>query len=66
MNKKISAETKDANSPLLNVPLVMDPRNEIAEVLVEALEWNMLGREWNVSSMVARAVITTAIWPGLN
>ncbi len=31
------------------MPPVVDPRNEIAEILVEALEWNMLSREWNVS-----------------
>jgi hypothetical protein len=34
---------------MFNVPLVVDPSNEIAEVLVEALEWNMLSREWNMS-----------------
>jgi hypothetical protein len=28
------------------VPLVEDPSNEIAEVLVEALEWNMMSREF--------------------
>jgi hypothetical protein len=27
----------------------VDPSNEIAEVLVEALEWNMMSQEWNVS-----------------
>ena len=31
------------------MPLVEDPSNEIAEVLVEALEWNMMSREWNVT-----------------
>jgi hypothetical protein len=28
---------------------VVDPSNEIAEVLVKALEWNMMSREWNVT-----------------
>ncbi len=28
---------------------VVDPSNEIAEVLVEALKWNMMSREWNVT-----------------
>jgi hypothetical protein len=28
----------------------VDPSNEIAEVLVAALEWNMLSREWNVTA----------------
>ncbi len=31
------------------MPPVVDPSNEIAEVLVEALVWNMLSRKWNVS-----------------
>jgi hypothetical protein len=48
LNKKISAASKDRNSPLFNVPPVVDPSNEITEILVEALEWNMLSREWNV------------------
>ena len=48
LNQKISAASKGRNSPLFNVPPVVDPSNEIAEVLVEALEWNMLSREWNV------------------
>ena len=48
LNKKINAASKDRNSPLFNVPPVVDPSNEIAEVLVEALEWNMMSREWNV------------------
>ncbi len=48
LNKKISAASKDRNAPLFNVPPVVDPSNEIAEVLVEALEWNMMSREWNV------------------
>ena len=38
LNKKISAASKDRNSPLFNVPLVVDPSNEIAEVQLEALE----------------------------
>ena len=49
LNKKISVASKDRNSPLFNVPPVVDPSNEIAEVLVEALEWNMMSREWNVT-----------------
>ena len=49
LNKKISAASRDSTSPLFNVPPVVDPSNEIAEVLVEALEWNMLSREWNVT-----------------
>jgi hypothetical protein len=49
LNKKISAVSKDRNSLLFNVPPVVDPSNEIAEVHVEALEWNMLNREWNMS-----------------
>ena len=49
LNKKINAASKDRNSPLFNVPPVVDPSNEIAEVLVEALEWNMMSREWNVT-----------------
>jgi hypothetical protein len=49
LNKKISAAFKDRNFPLFNVPPVVDPRNKITEVLVEALEWNMLSREWNVT-----------------
>jgi len=49
LNKKISAASRDSTSPLFNVPPVVDPSNEITEVLVEALEWNMLSREWNVT-----------------
>ena len=49
LNKKISAASKDRNSPLFNVQPVVDPSNEIAEILVEALEWNMMSREWNVT-----------------
>ncbi len=44
LNQKIRAASKDRNLPLYNVPLVEDPSNEIAEVLVEALEWNMVRR----------------------
>jgi hypothetical protein len=40
LNKKIIDASKDRNSPLFNVPPVVDPSNEIAEVLVEDLEWN--------------------------
>ena len=48
--------SKDRNSLLFNVPPVVDPSYEIAEVLVKALEWNMLSREWKltVSEQVAR------------
>ena len=49
LNKKISAASRDSTSPLFNVQPVVDPSNEIAEVLVEALEWNVLSREWNVT-----------------
>jgi hypothetical protein len=48
LNKKISAASKERDSPLFNVPPVADPSNEIT-VLVEALKWNMLSREWNMS-----------------
>ncbi len=49
LNKKISAASRASTPPLFNVPPVVDPSNEIAEVLVEALEWNMLSRDWNVT-----------------
>ncbi len=49
LNQKINTVSKDRNSPLFNVQLVVDPSNNIAEVLVEALEWNMMSREWNVT-----------------
>jgi hypothetical protein len=39
-----------------HVPTVVDPSNEIAEVLVEALEWNMMSPEWNVSVSDLRAL----------
>ena len=56
LNQKIRAASKDRNAPLFNVPPVVDPSNEIAEVLVEALEWNMMSREWNVSVSDLRAL----------
>ena len=49
MNTKITAASKDKYSPLYKVPPVVDPSNEMAEVLVQALEWNMLSREWNLN-----------------
>ena len=36
-------------SQLYKLPLLEDPSNEIADVLVKSLEWNMLSREWNLS-----------------
>jgi hypothetical protein len=35
---------------LYKIPLLEDPSNEIAEVLVKSVdsEWNMLSREWNL------------------
>jgi hypothetical protein len=38
-----------SDSPLFKLPPVVDPSNEIAEVLIKALEWNMLSREWNLT-----------------
>ena len=38
-----------SDSPLYKLPPVVDPSNEIAEVLVKSLEWNMLSREWNLN-----------------
>jgi hypothetical protein len=49
LNAKITAASKDKTSPLYRVPPVVDPSNEMAEVLVQALEWNMLSREWNIN-----------------
>ncbi len=49
LNKMIRAVSKDRKSPLFNVSQVVDPSYEIAEVLVKALEWNMLCLEWNMS-----------------
>ena len=43
----IKAAPRD--SPLHKLPPVVDPSNEIADVLVKALEWNMLSREWNLT-----------------
>jgi hypothetical protein len=34
---------------LYKLPLLQDPSNEIAEVLVKSLEWNMLSRECSLS-----------------
>ena len=47
INGKIKAAGRD--SPLYRLPLLEDPSNEIAEVLVKSVEWNMLSREWNLS-----------------
>ena len=44
-----TAASKDKNSPLYRVPPVVDPSNEMAVVLVQALAWNMLSREWNLN-----------------
>ncbi len=46
----IKAATRD--SLLFKLPPVVDQldrSNEIAEVLIKALEWNMLSREWNLT-----------------
>jgi hypothetical protein len=48
LNKMIRAVSKDRKSLLFNVPQVVDPSYEIAEVLVKALKWNMLCLEWNM------------------
>ncbi len=42
--------SRDKNSPLFKVPQVIDPSNEIANVLAQALDWNMLSREWNLNT----------------
>ena len=34
---------------MYKLPLLEDPSNDIAEVLVKSVEWNMLSREWNLS-----------------
>jgi hypothetical protein len=47
VNGKIRSAGSD--SPLYKLPLLEDPSNEIAEVLVKSVEWNMLSREWNLS-----------------
>jgi hypothetical protein len=49
LNTKIIAASKDRNSPLFNVQPVVDPSNKITEVIVDALEGNMLSREWNMT-----------------
>ncbi len=36
--------------PWYKVPSVIDPINQMAEVLVQALDWNMLSREWNLTA----------------
>ncbi len=41
--------TACSDSPLYKLPPGVDPSNEIAEVLVKSLEWNMLSREWNLN-----------------
>ena len=43
----IKAATRD--SPLFKLHPVLDPSNESAKVLIKALEWNMLCREWNLA-----------------
>ena len=35
---------------MYKLPLVRDPSDEIADVLVKSLEWNMLSREWNLTT----------------
>ena len=47
INARIRAAPRD--SPLYKLPLLEDPSNNIAEVLVKSVEWNMLSREWNLS-----------------
>ena len=47
LNNMIKAAPRD--SPLHKLPPVVDPSNEIADVLVKTLEWNMLSREWNLT-----------------
>jgi hypothetical protein len=47
LNNMIKAAPRD--SPLYKLPPVVDPSNDIADVLVKALEWNMLSREWNLT-----------------
>ncbi len=37
---------------MYRLPLVEDPSNEIDDVLVKSMEWNMLSREWNLSVSV--------------
>ena len=46
VNARIRAAPRD--TPLYKLPLLEDPSNDIAEVLVKSVEWNMLSREWNL------------------
>ena len=46
LNNMIKAAPRD--SPSHKLPPVVDPSNEIADVLIKALEWNMLSREWDL------------------
>jgi hypothetical protein len=50
LNAQIAAASRDKNSLLYKVPPVDDPSNEMADVLVQALNWNMLSREWNLNT----------------
>jgi hypothetical protein len=50
LNAKIAAASRDKNSPLLKVSPVVDPSNEIADVLAQAVDWNILSREWNLNT----------------
>jgi hypothetical protein len=63
LNKRISTASNDRNSPLFNVLPVVDPNNKIAEVLVEALEWNMMSREWNVAVSDLQALHRKSVSP---
>ncbi len=47
LNNQIKAALP--GSPLYKVPPVVDPGNDVSDVLVKALEWNMLSREWNLT-----------------
>ncbi len=48
LNNMIKAAPRD--SPLHKMPPVVDASNDIADVLIKALEWNMLSREWNLTA----------------
>jgi hypothetical protein len=48
INSKIRTTGRDSSLYKL-LPLLEDPSNQIAEVLVKSVEWNMLSREWNLS-----------------
>ena len=48
INDKIDSAPQD--SLLYKLPRVEDPSKDIADVLVKSLEWNMLSREWNLST----------------